>query len=594
MLLLHGADRPQAVAHRATFPGDLEPSAVEAHALGGMNIYKISLIEPNHVTTRDDEGRILGSVRARVPLHTQPLVAASLRENSQVPLVIEVFNPTLLAPSQETYLRASKYGAIAMEHSYRGVPIESHHFTRIASESDICGITANFTERANVAVLIARRLREISPDIKIVYGGSDALHRPDFYLTEGGGDVIVPKDAEITGPQVIDALLGVGCLDKIPGITYRDGERIQSTPGIPSHPASTERHRMDLVPLPALDLVVGQIPMWTEDHEGPLPNGVHPPLTYAEFSRGCHENCSFCATAGVRYSYASPRYVEQYLQHLKHFGVSTINLVEDNILTRILLKRGQGRFDLLETFQLLRDHGFQWCFGNGIQYSLLRRRDGTFDHEVLEAMFSNCYCVYIPLEDIPRPGSGFQYPKLFGLSPRSVTAASAEKIFRENHYILEAIAGLGVPRMTLGFILGAARESPSDILHVEESLQRLRDHLLEVSPSMEQLYMPHIWMALPGTKDYRDLCAIIDQDPARINPEYFQFAIGTCGPKWIQERLRLIESLNGKETLLDWNRGRYPHGVSRAPVSSSESTVDHCATGIPSQTSKVKPSIVCQ
>ena len=49
-------------------------------------MYKVTLIEPNHVTTRDQNGLVLGTIRPNVPLHTQPLVAASLREKTRIVL----------------------------------------------------------------------------------------------------------------------------------------------------------------------------------------------------------------------------------------------------------------------------------------------------------------------------------------------------------------------------------------------------------------------------------------------------------------------------------------------------------------------------
>ena len=515
-------------------------------------MYKVTLIEPNQVTTRDHNGFVLGSIRPNVPLHTQPLVAASLRERTNLDLDVQIYNPTIHNAEQETqYKTTEDYGSRTLTHFMRGDSLDSSRFQE-ALDADIVGITANFTERANVAFAIAKEAKKINPEVKIIYGGSDAVHRKTLYLTHGNGDIIVPKDSEIVGPEVVRAILLRDSLERIAGITYREGDTLREIRGTS---AQYGKNKMQDVPIPALDLVANEIPLWTMDHEGPFPEGISGPISYFEMSRGCHNSCGFCTSASIPYSFMTSEQVEERLEEFTKYGIKTLNIIDDNLLTRLLVP--QGRDNLLATFSVLEEQGVRWSFGNGLQYSLFRQSDGILDEEVIQAVFSGAYCLYVPLED----PVDMRYKKLSG-NPHQQLTGDISDLFKRNTEIIKAIAETGIKRMTFGFIVGYPEETKERLSRVQKTLEDLKDELFCVNPRLEILFMPQLHMPLPGTADYRAI-----QTNGTMNfsldehPELVQFALSTYNPAFVDDRLQLIENLNDKNTLEEWVNGIYPKGI---------------------------------
>ncbi len=521
-----------------------------------MAKYLVTLVEPHGVITRDDRGRILGSLRRRAPLHSQQIIGATLREGLGDNFDVRIYNPKLADPNHEEHYHSTSYGPYRLTHYRVGESFNSSSFRARMKETDILGITVNFTQVSTNAISLARAARAINPKIKIIYGGSDAsatVNQREFYLKIGGGHVIVPKDAEDISAAVVRALVGDGSLGRIAGISH-NLHRMSPQHNLPVPTPSKER--MKKVPLPALDLVEDQIPRWTEDHEGPLPKRVETPIAYVEFARGCHERCDFCTIAGVPYSAMDTEQAEAFLKHFRKYGIKSLMIITDNELTLSLTEN--GRSTLLERYRLLKHYDFRWNFGNGLQYSLFRRKDGSLDSELMDAMFSGAYCMYTPLED----PLTMEYEKLLG-HPRlrihdHTDAATA---FERSIEILEYIAATGIPKMTFGFLMGGPADTVDRVRAHEKPLRMLKERLARVNPHMEMLFTPFIEMPLPGTANYelyhrsKLIKADIDTDP-----ELWQFALTTFGNyEMVEERLRLIALLNGQDALDTWtSTGLYP------------------------------------
>ena len=518
-----------------------------------MAKYRITLVEPHGVKTRDLDGRVLGTFRPNTPLHTQPIVAGSLIREVGRDFDVQIYNPKIVAPEhEELYRKTSPYGngSLSTLHHWRvGESIESKNFREISLNSDIMGITANHTQFAHSAIALAKKAKEVNPGIKVVYGGSDACSRPHFYLSEGRGEVVVPKDGETTGPRVVSALVGNGRLENIPSIAYRSGEGIRI-----NRPDKSRgwANRMISVPLPAFQLVKEQIPDWTEDYKGPPTGGIKAPLAYAEFARGCPERCGFCTTAGTNYSFMETGQVKQYARHLKAYGISTLLLIADNELAQSLVPHGKiekgatGRELLIERFAILKGEGFKWNFWNGLQISLLRKQDGSLDSDLMHAMFSGAYEMYIPSEGLI--GDIFYDKQRGNPKVRRMDGRNADEVFESNMSILEEIARIGVPKMTLGFIVGYPHDSLERVRLLARPFSKVKERLKRANPGIEVLFTPLLHTPLLGTRDYQEYSSrqLITCD-IRKDPELWQFGLTTYAQhEMVEERLRLIEVLNGQ------------------------------------------------
>lgn len=531
--------------------------------------YKITLVEPHGVRSRAPDGRVLGSVRINVPLHSQLIVGGILQRNEILgkKASIEIYNPKTKAPLHEEIYKIQKYGNSHVAHYRVGEALGSNYFRNMVLETDILGITVNFTQLAGNAIEIAARALSIKPDIKIVAGGSDAYYRAEYYVKTGYFDVIAPKDSELVADRIILALLRESgeTLARIPGIVYNDDGIARKNPS----DSINNIEKMRNVPLPAFDLVKDQLHLWTEDDEGPLPTGIKTPLAYVEFNRGCHERCPFCTIAGVTYSFMETEQVTKYIEHLKKFGLTSILDIADNTLTQILIKHGRieknktGRQLLIDRYDLMKQAGLRWNFGNGLQISLLRKVDGKLDTDLIGALFGGAYALYAPVED-PLEA---RYPKLRGLpSLRRTDTRTAREVFEQNMQILEYIAALGLSRMTIGIIIGYPNDTKNRIEKFGELLLELKTRLKKANPKIDILFTPFLHEPLPGTQDYYNyLKAGVMKYSMDEHPECMQYGLTTYGKngmdEWehVEARLWLIKVLNGEKALKSWTTsGAYP------------------------------------
>lgn len=526
-----------------------------------MPKYKISLIEPPRVKSvwrRGTRETIIGSVRQQTPLHSQPIIAGKLRETLGDDYRVDIVDFRLRSPCGEDLYKEMPYGDGTLEHYRVGLSLESETFRDVARQSDILGLTVNFTQTAGVAQTIALRAKKLNPRLKVIFGGSDVRARPEHYLRRAGGDAIVMGDGERSGPRVVRALLGQESLADIPAVTFLDGETLRRGP----YP-TIDRVPMAEVAQPAFDLVAAELPHWVESHEGPLPPGVEPPLAYVETSRGCHETCPFCYTAGVKYRFMTSEQIESYAQHLKAWGFRSLMMIADNELTPLLIKKVKGssvsgRELLLERYRIFRELGFSWEFSNGLQYSMFFA-DGRLDEKLIDAMFSNCYRLFTPVED----PLDLAYEKLFG-SPaeRRRALKSADEAFYDHHVrVLARIAATGLPMMTFGLIFGWPGDTVERVRRVADRCKVLKKAIREASRDCRLFFTPFIGIPIPGTRnwvDYRKRGLI--QEDVTTHPEAWQFALTTYGNvEMVEERLRMIAELNGAEALAYWtSTGSYP------------------------------------
>ena len=333
--------------------------------------YTITLIEPHRVKSvwrRGSHADIIGTVRRNTPLHTQPIVAAILRDRLGPDYHIEILDCRLATPGDEELYKVVPYGDGVLEHYRVGLSLDSERFREAARQSDLIGVTVNFTQEAGVAGEIGRRAKALNPHVRLVYAGADVRARVDHYLYAVGADAVVLGDGERCGPLLVSRLLSRQSLEGISSIAYLERDQIR-------WPADRNGGAvpMEDVPLPAFDLVADDIPRWSESHEGDLPPGVDAPLAYVETSRGCHETCAFCYSAGLKYRAMKRPQVEDYAAHLRRWGFRSLLMIADNELTPLLMPRVKGtdlsgRDFIIDRFRALRRAGFCWEFSNGLQY----------------------------------------------------------------------------------------------------------------------------------------------------------------------------------------------------------------------------------
>ena len=221
--------------------------------------------------------------------------------------------------------RERGYVPTIIESDVCGMDVDAVANRIIEAQPPYVGITV-FTVGVTGAVAIARKIKPACPHTTIIVGGphiSSMGHETLERFAEF--DIAVLGEGEQTLVELLGALDAGNSLEEIPGVIYRDGGELKSTP-----PRMTPSVLDDL-PLPAWDLLPG-FPRRYTPAAYDYPRG--PAATIAA-SRGCPFACRFCdsSTFGTRVRYYSPAKVMQMIKHLRQqWGIRHVLFLDDLFL----------------------------------------------------------------------------------------------------------------------------------------------------------------------------------------------------------------------------------------------------------------------
>jgi radical SAM superfamily enzyme YgiQ (UPF0313 family) len=253
---------------------------------------------------------------------------------------------------------------------------------------DIVGLSSVFTTQSSMVLDTVRLIKATYPNKLVLAGGVNArsLRRRFF---DAGVDIIALSEAEGTVVDIVRALEGKHSLTEVAGIAFRDEcgrEHI--------NPAPPPLHDLDLLPLPAWDLLPLQ-KYWdiSRPHGGHFPDGQRVAYASLQTSRGCPFRCSYChisheQAAGIagpigQLRLKSTDRVLQELETLKNLGAEYVFIEDDSLLA--MKKRAQ------HLFGLVKDLGLMLLDVNGINVCHFQRNNGG----ILEI---DCECIEILAE----------------------------------------------------------------------------------------------------------------------------------------------------------------------------------------------------
>jgi anaerobic magnesium-protoporphyrin IX monomethyl ester cyclase len=130
-------------------------------------------------------------------------------------------------------------------------------------------------------------------------------------------DYYIRQDYEVVAPALVDALADDRGLATVPGIAFREGERIALT----GNPEPLKDY--DSLPLPAFDLLPSLDPYFVTAPAGK-------PFTILYTSKGCPFKCSFCTVAGTPWRPKSAARTVEELRYLKqHYHLRTASFFDE-------------------------------------------------------------------------------------------------------------------------------------------------------------------------------------------------------------------------------------------------------------------------
>ena len=157
--------------------------------------------------------------------------------------------------------------------------IDRHALSKLEASLDraLCvGISSMTGYQIQGGIAAAKRVRQRS-DVPVVWGGWHVSLLPEESIKSPHVDILVRGQGEKTFAALVQAIEEKGNLKEIPGITFKNGEEIFSTPD----PAIISLDELDPMPYDLIDI-----------------NRYHPHFSYLS-SIGCPMSCGFCADAVV-------------------------------------------------------------------------------------------------------------------------------------------------------------------------------------------------------------------------------------------------------------------------------------------------------
>lgn len=177
------------------------------------------------------------------------------------------------------------------------------------------------TPLADEAFLLAKKIREKFPTIKIVMGHRHADYFAGEIVSQRIADIVVHGEGEITLLEIVKTLKHNGDLSAVLGITYFDGQKPIKTP------ARSFIENLDLLPFPAWELF--PLERYKPCAEVSPGGKKHLPLLT---SRGCPYSCIFCnQEIGNRFRTRTPQnVVSEILWAHEQFGADGFILFDAN------------------------------------------------------------------------------------------------------------------------------------------------------------------------------------------------------------------------------------------------------------------------
>jgi len=194
--------------------------------------------------------------------------------------------------------------------------------TRLVREfnPDVVGLSIMTFQRRTAARIIAL-VRELGPSVRIVVGGYDPSLAVEAY-EDMGVDYLVRGEGEVTFRELLRALEHGTGVDRICGLSYRNGESWVHNPDRPPHRLEDSEIRppnRDSRVLKGYTLLGRQVDV-------------------IETSRGCTYDCSFCSIIEMRgrnfHTYSFDRVLAD-IRDARDHGARVIFLVDDNITLNV-------------------------------------------------------------------------------------------------------------------------------------------------------------------------------------------------------------------------------------------------------------------
>jgi radical SAM superfamily enzyme YgiQ (UPF0313 family) len=184
-------------------------------------------------------------------------------------------------------------------------------------DPDVVGLSIMTFQRAT-ALTLARLIKTLKPDTRIVVGGYDPSLAPQAYAQCDAVDFIVRGEGELTLNELLRALEAGAPLEGIAGLGFRSHDGLRFNAGRPVARLASNPLRL---PNRGARVLSGYTLLGRQ-------------VDVVETSRGCTYDCSFCSIIEMRGRNFHPYAIERVMADIadaRRHGARAIFLVDDNI-----------------------------------------------------------------------------------------------------------------------------------------------------------------------------------------------------------------------------------------------------------------------
>ena len=214
----------------------------------------------------------------------------------------------------------------------------------------------------------AAKVKEIDPEVTIVFGGPHCSHEPQFILNDPNVDLMVSGEGDLTIVELIDALEQDGDIENVPGIAYKkNGSYVRTADRPVIRDLDKFDQEYDLINLGRyfnFQSSMDFFPVFRNKRFLPLVT-----------SRGCPFKCTYCHDIFDKsIQYRSPEAVVDEIEYLiNKYGIREFHIVDD--VFNVNMKRAKKVLDAI----IERNLNIHISFPNGL-------RADFFDDELIDKM----------------------------------------------------------------------------------------------------------------------------------------------------------------------------------------------------------------
>jgi anaerobic magnesium-protoporphyrin IX monomethyl ester cyclase len=314
------------------------------------------------------------------------------------------------------------------------------------------------TASYKVAVETAKKVKEIYPDSKIIFGGPHPSALPEEVLQHEWIDIVVKGEGEVIVPELYRRIKSGHDYSDIKGISFRKGTEIIH------NERSTEVIDLDKLP-PFPYHLFGNNPKYD--------------MGFIVSSRGCPFSCVFCSnrvTTGKRYRYRSPEStVEELCALYETYKPEMILFLDDNFLV--------NRERIYRMIDLIKEKGLH----KKTKFSFQARGDSV-DYQILQDLYTaGFHSVFFGIET-----SSEEIMKIIRKGETVAECIAAVKMAKEIGFHVSATFIYGLPTETHQIRMDCARlanELEIDMVRFNNATPYPGTELYDIAKNNNNLYI---------------------------------------------------------------------------------------------------------